>query len=88
MDMGFSGKSKKQLLKQAETKAAAEAEKPIPEETHGPSREHTALMQAAGNLGCLKFLTAKGANLEATDKVRAAPPAAPSPLYTLAIRPK
>ena len=85
--MGFFANSEKQLLQNAETKAA-EAEKPIPEETHGPSREHTALMQAAGNLGCLKFLTAKGANLEATDKVRAAPPAAPSPLYTLAIRPK
>ena len=81
--MGFFANSEKQLLKNAETKAAAEADKPIPEGTHGPSKEHTALMKAAGNgnLGCIKFLTAKGANLEATDKVRAAPPAAPSPLH-------
>ena len=42
----------------------------------------TALMAAArrGNLDCLEHLVAKGANLEATGNVRAALPAAPSPL--------
>ena len=40
-------------------------------------------MRAAykGNLDCLEHLIAKGANLEATDNVSAAPPAAPSPLH-------
>ena len=42
----------------------------------------TALMKAANNgeLDCLKFVIAKGANLEAKDVVSAAPPAAPHPL--------
>ena len=47
---------------------------------------YTALMVAAskrefskGNLDCVKHLVAKGANLEATCVVSAAPPAAPQP---------
>ena len=32
-----------------------------------------------GKLDCLKHLIAKGADLQATDNVSAAPPAAPSP---------
>ena len=40
----------------------------------------TALMNAAryGKLGCLDHLIAKGAKLEATNQVSAAPPAAPT----------
>jgi len=40
-----------------------------------------------GNLDCLEHLIAKGASLEATNNVSAAPPAAPSPLRPLAHRP-
>ena len=39
-------------------------------------------------LDCLEHLTAKGANLEATNEVSAALPAGPNPLNTLAHRPR
>ena len=48
----------------------------------------TALMHAVifGKLDCLKHLIAKGADLQATDNVSAAPPAAPSPPRARRIR--
>jgi len=43
----------------------------------------------SGKLDCLEHLIAKGANLEVTSNVSAAPPAAPSPLrLSFALRPR
>ena len=41
-----------------------------------------------GKLDCLDHLIAKGANLEATDEVSAAPPTCPQPPSPLALRPR
>ena len=55
-----------------------------------PQYGYTALVKAAvyGKLDCLEHLITKGSNLEATDNVSAAPPAAPSPLRSSALRPR
>ena len=48
------------------------------------------LRQAAGDgdFTTLTRLVEQGVNLEALDRVSGAPPAAPSPMHTLALRPR